>query len=339
VKARVLALAAALLAPGALAQDAPLTVDEYAAELRAIEAALVGGALEEAARRAEALRPRQVEHAGERVAVDPVLVEAVVGARGGAARPALAMVRSVLRALPQGGTPPPVPDRALLERVQRAERKAAPAAGGQVGGMPLQPSVPQRFLDAIGAMGRWIGDAWRRFTDWLRRLWPRKEPPLEIEAGAPTVPVSVLVLAVALVLAVLAVMVMRRSSRKEPSATSEPEKASRRDEDPLSREQDEWEKYAAELAAAGRTREAIRAWYHAVLVALFRAGLLHHQKGRTNWEYVARVPPQSDWRPDFIGLTRRFDREWYGRDRSAPDSLRECASEARGILRQVRAGA
>ena len=65
--------------------------------------------------------------------------------------------------------------------------------------------------------------------------------------------------------------------------------ASQRDADPLSREQDEWEKYAAELAAAGRLREAIRAWYHAVLVGLFRAGLLHHHKGRTNWEYVRRA--------------------------------------------------
>jgi hypothetical protein len=272
--------------------------------------------------------------------VDPGLVDAVAAARNGSAQPALLAVRAVRRALPRGAEPAAPPDRALLERVRRAEQKADPAAGGDVGGLPVQPTVPERFLDALASAWRWLSDAWSRFTDWLERLWPRRErPEVEVEAGVPTVPVSVLVLAVALVLAVLAIIVMRRSSRREPAATSQPEDASRRDEDPLSREQDEWERYATELAAAGRTREAIRAWYHAVLVALFRGGLLHHQKGRTNWEYVARVPPQSDWRPEFIGLTRRFDREWYGRDRSAPDTLRECASEARAILRQVRTGA
>jgi hypothetical protein len=76
-----------------------------------------------------------------------------------------------------------------------------------------------------------------------------------------------------------------------------------------------------------------------VLVGLFRAGLLHHHKGRTNWEYVSRVAPEADWRPGLIRLTRLFDREWYGRDRSAGEALRECAGEARAILRRVREGA
>jgi hypothetical protein len=151
--------------------------------------------------------------------------------------------------------------------------------------------------------------------------------------------VAVLVIVVAAVLGLLAVAALRRSTSAETPATSRPRPASQRDADPLSREQEEWEAYAAELASAGRMREAIRAWYHAVLVALFRAGLLHHHKGRTNWEYVARVPAESSWRAELIRLTRRFDREWYGSERSAAESLRECASEARSILRQVRAGA
>ena len=75
-----------------------------------------------------------------------------------------------------------------------------------------------------------------------------------------------------------------------------------------------------------------------MLVALFRAGLLHHHKGRTNWEYVARLSPDTAWRPELIELTRRFDREWYGRERSSPEALRECASDARSILTQVRQG-
>ena len=89
---------------------------------------------------------------------------------------------------------------------------------------------------------------------------------------------TALVAAIALVLTVAAVRSMRRRDAAEERGEAG-EAAPERDEDPLSREAAEWERYAGELAAAGRRREAIRAWYHAVLVALFRAGRLHHQRG------------------------------------------------------------
>src|SRR5262249_37872426 len=83
-------------------------------------------------------------------------------------------------------------------------------------------------------------------------------------------------------------------------------------------------------------REAIRAWYHAVLVTLFRAGTLHYHRGRTNWEYVSRVAPEAAWRPLFADVTRVFDREWYGRDASSAESLHDCMLGARQIVRPVR---
>ncbi|HSB60806.1 MAG TPA: DUF4129 domain-containing protein, partial [Vicinamibacteria bacterium] len=113
--------------------------------------------------------------------------------------------------------------------------------------------------------------------------------------------------------------------------------SSARDEDPLSREAGDWEKHARELGAAGRWREAVRAWYHAVLAGVFRAGLVHHQRGRTNWEYAARLAPDLPWRAAFLDLTRLFDREWYGRVSSDADAARECAQVARAILRELRA--
>ena len=95
-----------------------------------------------------------------------------------------------------------------------------------------------------------------------------------------------------IVLVILAFEVVRRSRARqtEPVMASEP-LSSKRDEDPLSRGASEWERYAAQLAAAGRLREAIRAWYHAVLVTLYGANILHYRKGRTNWEYVAGLAP------------------------------------------------
>src|SRR5207244_5595400 len=121
-------------------------------------------------------------------------------------------------------------------------------------------------------------------------------------------------------LVVLALEVVRRSRRRElvAVATSDPV-ASRADEDPLSRAANEWERYAAQLAAAGRIREAIRAWYHAVLVTLYGAGILHFRKGRTNWEYISTITPTIPWRGDFVKLTRRFEHEWYGSANSSPD--------------------
>jgi hypothetical protein len=115
-------------------------------------------------------------------------------------------------------------------------------------------------------------------------------------------------------------------------ASSEPIRSTAADDDPLSRESGKWELYAQELAAAGRRREAIRAWYHAVLVALFRSGRLEPRKGRTNWEHAARLSPELSWRPTFLEITRHFDREWYGRDASSAASLAECAGLARSLL-------
>jgi hypothetical protein len=111
---------------------------------------------------------------------------------------------------------------------------------------------------------------------------------------------------------------------------------SKRDDDPLSRGATEWERYAAQLAASGRIREAIRAWYHAVLVTLYGAGILHFRKGRTNWEYVAALSPDLAWRAQFVALTRRFEEEWYGRDRSSIEAFEEVSERAQHILDAVR---
>jgi hypothetical protein len=71
-------------------------------------------------------------------------------------------------------------------------------------------------------------------------------------------------------------------------------------------------------------------------VCLFQGGLLHFQKGRTNWEYARQLAPENAWRPTFLELTRLFDREWYGRAASDPEAVRECARWAREILKAVR---
>jgi len=96
-----------------------------------------------------------------------------------------------------------------------------------------------------------------------------------------------------------------------------------------------WEERARELASEGRAREAIRAWYHAVLVRCASQGILHHRPGRTNWEYAHALSPSLPWRGRFEDLTFRFDQEWYGRAESTGEALAVFADGAAEILRAL----
>ena len=74
------------------------------------------------------------------------------------------------------------------------------------------------------------------------------------------------------------------------------------------------------------------------LVSMFRAGLLHHRKGATNWEYVLGLSPDLPWRPVFLELTRRFDEAWYGLGAANREAADGFGAEAQRILGALRAG-
>ena len=217
--------------------------------------------------------------------------------------------------------------------------RLAPRDDAQKGGTVAAPlrakelSVPERIGQAFLAAYDWVVSVIEKILDWLARFRPRRAAGPQ-QGGATTAAIAVTAIAAAL-LAVLAYRTLRRGSAPL-AAESDPVLASAQDEDPLSREVGEWERHARDLAAARRWREAVRAWYHAVLVCLFQRGLLHYQKGRTNWEYASRLPPETAWRPTFLDLTRLFDREWYGRPSSDAEAVRECSRSAREILGAVR---
>jgi hypothetical protein len=333
----VAALAALAAEARAQAGEAEaLSLHGYVAALDVVRAHLEGGRLEEARAAAAALRGRAVAWGDETLAPDASLLGAVAAARDAAeARRAAARLRRLLVAL--GATPGP--DAATPARADLLAGLAPPddlRRGGHVPRLRVKPlSFPERVEAALLSAADAVASFLRRLGEWLRAVRPRR-------LDAPRTPGRTAVAAIAVALgvaALLAVLVLRaRRRRAAPArpAGSPLAVASRPDEDPLSREASGWEERARELALERRFREAIRAWYHAVLVALFQAGLLHHQKGRTNWEYVARLDPGLRWRPGFIALTRLFDREWYGRRASDAAMLAECAREARGVLLAVR---
>ena len=232
-------------------------------------------------------------------------------------------------------------DRKLLAQIAAEQEPPALLQGGVVP-TKLDRDVPliERIAESIGEMLAWIRDKLRDLIDWFFDLLPRERD----AAGRPTAGLHWIVWAVVgAILAIilyLAIDVLRRSRAGGPAAveTSAPI-GSKQDEDPLSRGASEWERYASELAGAGRFREAIRAWYHAVLVTCYAAGILHFRKGRTNWEYIATLPPSLDWRPDAIELTRRFEQEWYGALQSTRDAYDACSERARSVLTSLRGNA
>jgi hypothetical protein len=313
-----------------------MTLPDYIAQLDGMRAALHEHRLADAQTQAHGLKGTAIDTPAGRIEADPSLLDDVLAGRIGT-EAKLAIAVDALRKAAPAASPPA--DRKLLERLRRDETPDALKTGGEV----AQPAVSNqpmlvRIFDAIDKVFDWIGEKLTKLWDWLRQLWPHasRAPGAEGSALRTRWVVGALVVAILAVIGILAWEVIRKSKRNvgTPVTESDPV-ASRRDEDPMSRGANEWERYAAQLAAAGRIREAIRAWYHAVLVTCYGAGILHYRKGRTNWEYIGALSPELAWRGDFVTFTRRFETEWYGRTTSSREALDECAERAERILEGV----
>jgi hypothetical protein len=279
-----------------------------------------------------------VEWSGGHFFADPSLLDAVAKV-GRADRRLLQRLELTIEELRNSGAVAATrPDAKLLQEVTAEQKVEKLTPGGKVQTtLPADAPLMEQIARSIARMFRWLGEIIRDILEWIFDLFRGSQPEEREASGGMNAIVIGTTIVIAVAIALLAIAVVRRSRRRETTevATSEPV-GSRRDEDPLSRGATEWERYAAQLAAAARYREAIRAWYHAVLVTCYSAGVLHFRKGRTNWEYVATVAPSVPWRPELIALTRRFELEWYGHDQSTPDALDDCSGRARRILESLR---
>jgi Domain of unknown function (DUF4129) len=365
--AATIAGASAVEAAGVPVPAATISPADYRRRLIEVQADLGRGDWEGARRRARRLAGQHVAFgpdAADELEPDLSVLRPLAAARDRAAagRAALPLAR-LIGALPEdsgtapatGAAPPagtasasetataaapaamPRTDAALLERLRRSQELAKIPAGGNLPDPGVGEGVLAALRDFLRPAARMLARLWEDLRDWLDRwlrhlLLARGQRPLfSLRA--------VVFLAVLLALAMLAMAVQaarRRQRRRAPDgATAAAMPAPAQDDDPLSRASGQWESYARDLAAAGRFREAIRAWYHAVLVTLYKRGILHYRKGRTNWEYIATIPPSTSWRPALVEMTRHFEREWYGRDRSSPEALADSQALARRLLRDL----
>ncbi|MCP4660586.1 MAG: DUF4129 domain-containing protein [bacterium] len=328
---RMVAVVLALVFPAAAGADQRLGLADYRSELVALAEALERGDAEEA----ESLRVRllacRVETPdGELLHPDASLLRPADGVS--AARARARGLRLLARELVAVEAGPPA-DAELLAEIRRRQQRDRPAAGGEVE-VPSPPFAERLWRsltslrDAVSDFRDWLFDFLGR---WLKLPNPAGVPSASLDARS----VGALVAVLALALLFFAWRVLRPPARTLPAAESEPLLSSPQDADPLSREGEEWQRYGRRLAADGRYREAVRAWFHAVLVTLYRRGLLHYRRGRTNWEYVAALSPELPWRGAMVELTRVFEAEWYGRSRSSAEALDRCAAAAAEVLRAV----
>jgi hypothetical protein len=330
----LLLLAASSMSAGSL------TLVEYEAALTRMRAFIEAGQVDAARLEAKALAGSDVDSPNGRFRTDSTLLAEVNAAKPrdlGVER-RISVTLSSLRGV--ASMKPAAVDAKLMQRLQDEQTVAELPRGGDIRGVKVV-KVPllQRIGAAIAKAARWTAAKIVKFVEWLARFWPDSETETKKTPAASGMrwTIGSLVALIILVLGVLAFEVVRRSRNSRPASVEESAPLqSSHDDDPLSRGANEWERYAAQLAAAGRTREAIRAWYNAVLVTLYGANVLQFRKGRTNWEYVAALAPALAWRPQIIHLTRRFEEEWYGSDRSTTDALDECSAAARHILDAVR---
>ena len=315
-----------------------LQLSEYLEALDAMMRGLQSDDVAGAQQQADALRGHRFEAQGELFEVDTSLLDAVDRVDDPAAARATVQRLQVVRdelgsALPNAPTSANADLLRQIDEEQMVERMRARGELDEI-------EVPSTMID--NALTRWLGRVFEGMAEkledllrWLLKYWRTSADREQAQAALDARWVIAGVVLLAILIAWLGLRWLRSNptpvdaGRLESGHVVAPGAG---DDNPLSREGEEWQRYAEELAAAGRLREAIRAWYHAVLVACYRGGLLHYRKGRTNWEYIAALSPSLPWRSRFISLTRRFELEWYGHGASGEDALAACRREATDIL-------
>lgn len=335
---RAIAIVILFVATSAAADTIPF--ETYVSSLEEIRTLLAANQIATAQDRARALSAHDVDSPHGTFHADTALLADVAKTQRGDMHVLnrLDDTLAELRAAAKDNAPPADPK--LLRRVAVEQDVPDLVAGGDIAIEVRTPPLIERVAESIRDALQWLGEKLQKLFDWILDFFPGGGEGESGATGGMRWMVTGLVVIIVLLIVLLAIEVMRRSraSVAKAVAASVPI-GSKRDEDPLSRGANEWERYAAQLASAGRFREAIRAWYHAVLVTCYSAGILHYRKSRTNWEYVASLAPSVPWRAELIQLTQRFEREWYGADQSSIEAFDDCSRRARSIIDAIRIAA
>lgn len=185
----------------------------------------------------------------------------------------------------------------------------------------------------------------------VRRADPAREAPARPPRPAPASSpggtglgsTEWLLLAVAVTAVILLAVFLNRRERKATSAKAEAAKPVAKElslESLLSqpaRAHDNLWQQADDLARAGKSLEAVRTLYLAVLMLLHRSGLIRCAPMRTNGEYVRQVRSKDEVYRPFRGLTGLFEVKWYGERACQPADYDTCRRLAESVREGVKA--
>ncbi len=170
----------------------------------------------------------------------------------------------------------------------------------------------------------------RKLWDWLRRVlrgeWQAGLTPWQFRGL-----VVGLLLVLALILYHLFTVVRPALRRRAPPASSPrfvPDESAARDSARL-------RSLAAEHAAWGEYRLALRVAYQALLAALDERGLIDYDERRTNWEYVRALAHHGELSRALRPLTMTFDRKWYGEEETSAEEYEASMAAAERALEAI----
>jgi len=339
----VMSLLIAAAVPSADVESATLSIKQYAQELRQIREALKNQEYAGASSRAARVMKVKIRSGRELLEPDRRALAPITSAGAAGLQKSeilLTRLNVLIDSLPpehaaEASAPLAKSDPALLENLRLEQAFTTPEQGGDVpkirDDLGLLNKIGKLAMDAL----KWVGSQLGAVFQWIGKLFVIGAKAQPSEYIGPFTLTALLMVAGLCALLVWDIIKKRRAENGAQPVVSAPVKTEARDADPLSRNANEWEVYARKLAASGQYRESIRAWYHAVLVTLYRTGTLHYRKGRTNWEYCYSLSPSIPWRPQFMELTRRFEFEWYGKHSSSAEDFEACSQQAQTILDTV----
>jgi len=324
------------------AQGESIGLPEYRARLHKLQEAVDRCDFDAVTTGARDLMKRRVQHDGMVLLPDATVLAPLAEAKtADAARDAGRRLRALSAELEaiESRAPRPSTDGALLERLRQEEQLRQLSPDRSVGGPNLHgPEIPRSLWDRLEDLAKWAEERLRRLMIWIARLLFGAAKAQEQAPATRYLVIGLVILLLGILAGVAFIALRRRRGSPAVVESSEAPAMSAQDADPLSRSASEWERFAAELMKTGRFREAIRAWYHAILVSLFRAGTLHYRKDRTNWEYAYALPATLAWRAGFMEATRTFEQEWYGRRDTAGEIAESFQDRAIRMLDAVREG-
>jgi hypothetical protein len=173
-----------------------------------------------------------------------------------------------------------------------------------------QPSQLAKALDRVRAR---VEEAWKRFTDWLQKLFRGREGSMGTAGTAIVYTLIAALVTLGVITLARIILEYNKNRGKTPvratQATPQPVAL-----EPAPVPSGEWIANAAKLAASRDFRGAFRAVFMAILMEMSHTGQLEYERSRTNGDYVLLLRSRNlrALYELITPLARDFDRLWYG---------------------------